>query len=192
MVYPNAEASSENPTRSLSGGAIAGIVLGLLAALAALAVAAFLLWRRRKQNRPPFNNHGAPEMTSGIAGTSPRRNVSVLSKAGLLSRGNQPEHYNEPDEPFHLQNTSARHSLFYTQEGVNPESPLDSNRRYSRPMVYDQRLNPSALWANAEANGSRVSMQDNADYSRPLDGGLGGRTLGVVNPDPRASFDSRG
>jgi len=74
--------------------------------------------------------------------------------------------------------------------GVSPVSPLgsthdehDGSRRYSRPMVYDQRLNPSALFANAEGNGSRVSMQDQRDYSRPL---------GVANPDHvRGSFESR-
>ena len=72
--------------------------------------------------------------------------------------------------------------------GVNPSSPLGSShdgsnsRRHSKPLVYDQRLNPSALFANQEANGSRVSIQDQQDYSRPL---------GVTNPDLRHSFDSR-
>jgi hypothetical protein len=75
-----------------------------------------------------------------------------------------------------------------TVEGVSPVSPLGSSqdnvssRRHSKPLVYDQRLNPSALFANADANGSRVSIQDQNDYSRPL---------GVTNPDFRASFDSR-
>lgn len=85
---------------------------------------------------------------------------------------------------------SVRHSMMFgagaTVEGVSPVSPLGSSqdnvsagsRRHSKPLVYDQRLNPSALFANADANGSRVSIQDQHDYSRPL---------GVINPDFRAS-----
>jgi hypothetical protein len=100
---------------------------------------------------------------------------------------------------------SVRHSMLFAsgghgEGGVQPESPLDSSdgrsghgigaagvatttssRRNSRPLVYDQRLNPSALFANHD-NGSRISMQDQQDYSRPL---------GVMNPDTRASFESR-
>lgn len=81
---------------------------------------------------------------------------------------------------FQAGNHSVRHSMLFgaggvAGEGVSPVSPLGSlhgsadgpgERRSSRPMVYDQRLNPSTLFANAEANGSRVSMQDQLDYSR--------------------------
>ena len=88
---------------------------------------------------------------------------------------------------------SVRHSMMFgagatVEEGVSPVSPLGSSqdnvssRRHSKPLVYDQRLNPSALFANPEANTSRVSMQDQQDYSRPL---------GIINPDWRDSFDSR-
>jgi len=66
-------------------------------------------------------------------------------------------------------------------DGGNGSQEAVSERRASRPFVYDQRLNPSALFANHD-NGSRVSMQDQQDYSRPL---------GVANPDTRYSFDSR-
>lgn len=166
----------------LSGGAIAGIVIGALVGLAALLLAAFLLWRRKKQQDA---ENAAPG--SG----KPKRTTSVLSKTGLLSRGTarptsmaENNHY---DEGY----SSVRHSMLFGGAGatVEPSSPLggsqsngSSTRRHSRPLVYDQRLNPSALFANAEANGSRVSMQDTQDYSRPL---------GVTNPDIRASFDSR-
>lgn len=85
---------------------------------------------------------------------------------------------------------SVGHSMMFGAGAtVEPASPLggsqenvSGSRRHSKPMVYDQRLNPSALFANPDANGSRVSMQDQNDYSRPL---------GVANPDFRASFDSR-
>jgi hypothetical protein len=120
------------------------------------------------------------------------RNVSVLSKAGLLSRGAQPSMNERDDEQYAATGgNSTRHSMLFgpSTEGVSPISPLGSShgdssgsRRPSKPMVYDQRLNPSALFINSEANGSRISMQDQQDYSRPL---------GVMNPDPRPSFESR-
>lgn len=176
--------------KSLSGGAIAGVVIGTLLGVAAVAVAALLLYRRRRQN-------GDAEGASpgGRGRPSPRRNTSVLSKTGLLSRGRpmsmaEKELYDEPYGNGGI--SSVRHSALFggstLAEGVSPVSPLGSSqenvssRRHSKPMVHDQRLNPSALFAHQDANGSRVSMQDQQDYSRPL---------GVVNPDLRPSFESR-
>lgn len=170
--------------KGLSGGAIAGIVIGSLIGGAALALAAFLLWRRRKD----------PDAEGGAGTTTrPKRTTSVLSRTGLLGRP-QSMAENAYEEPVYANNgpNSVRNSMMFgagaTVEGVSPVSPLGSsqdnisNPRHSRPLVYDQRLNPSALFANAEWNGSRVSMQDQQDYSRPL---------GVANPDYRSSFDSR-
>lgn len=176
--------------KSLSGGVIAGVVIGTLLGVAAVAVAALLLYRRRRQN-------GDAEGASpgGRGRPSPRRNTSVLSKTGLLSRGRpmsmaEKELYDEPYGNGGI--SSVRHSALFggstLAEGVSPVSPLGSSqenvssRRHSKPMVHDQRLNPSALFAHQDANGSRVSMQDQQDYSRPL---------GVVNPDLRPSFESR-
>lgn len=167
----------------LGGGAIAGIVIGVLAGVALVLLAAFFLWRRNRNNGDDENNGGKKNM---------KRNVSVLSKAGLLARTRPSMGERDHDDHFYVTPAtganSVRHSmLFNGADGVNPVSPLDSShsggtRRGSKPMVYDQRLNPSALFANQEANGSRISMQDQQDYSRPL---------GVVNPDPRESFESR-
>ena len=171
----------------LSGGAIAGVVIGTLLGVAALFLAAFLLWRRRKQ---------ADAEDGTGARKSPKRNTSVLSRTGLLARA-RPQSMSETnyDDPAITQpQTSApsmRQSMLYGAgiggEGVSPVSPLGSSqdvtdsRRQSKPLVYDQRLNPSALWVHHD-NSSRVSMQDQQDYSRPL---------GVANPDFRSSFDSR-
>ncbi|KAK3633139.1 hypothetical protein LTR56_015915 [Elasticomyces elasticus] len=180
--------------KQMSGGAIAGIVIGALVGLAALLFGFFLLWRRRREN----DDNETSSAVVGRGPKSPRRNISVLSRTGLLSRG-QPTSMvetNPYDEGLHVHTgqNSVRHSMLFgataigAEGGVSPVSPLgsthdnDSTKRYSRPMVYDQRLNPSALFANGEANRSRVSMQDQQDYSRPL---------GVTNPDPRPSFESR-
>lgn len=207
MVAPDRQTASADTSDNLSGGAIAGIVIGVLALLALLAFAAYFLWRHHRNKQDPNNPHGYPEMASA-ANPRPRRNVSVLSKVGLLARSN---HYSGADDdndpssagPLH----SARHSALFAagaaggNDGVSPSSPLGpqsnastslyqtDSRRHSKPLVYDQRLNPSALFANADANGSRISMADNTDYSRPLD--LGGGKLTVKNPDPRSSFESR-
>lgn len=191
MVAPNSGNDDVEITRKegLSGGAVAGIVIGVVAGLAAIAAAAFLLWRR-KQNAEGVDGAG------GAAGSKKNmtRNVSVLSKAGLLSRGATTSMgEREQDDAYGNGGNSVRHSMLFGPgvEGVSPTSPLGSShgesasttsRRASKPMVYDQRLNPSALFSNSEANGSRISMQDTQDYSRPL---------GVMNPDPRPSFESR-
>ncbi|KAI7645566.1 hypothetical protein KC318_g19960, partial [Hortaea werneckii] len=183
MITPGAgaQADSQSVQKGLSDGAIAGAVVGSLLGVAAIVLGAFFLWRRKKQD----NGSGGAENPSGMS--KMKRNVSILSKTGLLSRVTEKEY----DEPLYntTANNSVRHSMMFgaggAGDGISPVSPLgsshDSQRRHSRPMVYDQRLNPSALFANHD-NGSRISIQDNNDYSRPL---------GVTNPDPRPSFESR-
>ena len=169
----------------LSTGAVAGIVVGALLGFAALVLAAFLLWRRKK-------NSDSEQGTETAQPRKPRRNTSVLSRTGLLARA-RPQSMSEnnyDDNMYGTGGNSVRHSMMFgpgvTVEPVSPlgssQDNVSSSRRHSKPMVYDQRLNPSALFANADANGSRVSIQDQHDYSRPL---------GVANPDFRASFDSR-
>jgi cell wall integrity and stress response component len=101
------------------------------------------------------------------------RNTSVLSKTGLLSSVGTAADM----EKFH--DDSATGHKYHGSESTAPipNSP-DGDRRNSRPLVYDQRLNPAALMEHWERNGSRASigtMQDQRDYSRPL---------GVTNPDP--------
>ncbi|EMC98838.1 hypothetical protein BAUCODRAFT_31100 [Baudoinia panamericana UAMH 10762] len=190
--------SSESMTfqrKGLSGGAVAGIVIASLIGAIALVVGAVLVRRRRRQgDNDDAEGAGAAQKRSGP--NSPRRNVSVLSKTGLLSRGRAPSITEKEFDPpiYGTGHNSMRHSTFFASaaaseaQAVSPVSPLGSThedaggRRHSRPLVYDQRLNPSALFLHADGSGSRISVQDAQDYSRPL---------GVTNPDVRRSFDSR-
>lgn len=139
----------------LSGGAIAGIVIGVVVAVALVVIIAFLLWRRKCNDD---NEQGG-----SVAGSkkSMSRNVSVLSKAGLLSRNNtRPSIGEREQDEVHCGHpagqNSVRHSILLAgNDGVSPVSPLDSSHsgdstRHSKPMVYDQRLNPSVLFANQE------------------------------------------
>ncbi|GAB7360131.1 hypothetical protein MBLNU230_g7894t1 [Neophaeotheca triangularis] len=188
--------------KGLSGGAIAGIVIGSLIGAAAIIIGMLFCYRRKKaQSQEPSQ----PGRSFGV-----KRNGSILSRTGLLgaaaggSRRGRPDmsERNGADESF-KGGGSVRQSMLYSDghDGTNPTGPLGSShgtdgastvmggasaagsqRRHSRPLVYDQRLNPSALFASHEANGSRVSVQDNQDYSRPL---------GIANPDIRPSFESR-
>ena len=50
-------------------------------------------------------------------------------------------------------------------------SPMSMSRRTSQPFVHDQRLNPNALYAMGQDNGSHISVgsfRDDRDYSRPV------------------------
>ncbi|KAG8624240.1 hypothetical protein KVT40_007307 [Elsinoe batatas] len=167
---------TERPAQSNSpsGGVIAGAVVGSLAGLAFILLALFFLWRRRRQ--------GDDRRSSG--GSRINRNASVLSKAGLLATGRNnttadPE--KSMEEPRY---GSQRQSALYDPPESSVSAPggvydasSHASRRNSRPLVYDQRLNPAAIMQDWEGNGSRTSigtMQDQRDYSRPL---------GIANPD---------
>ncbi|KAF2862449.1 hypothetical protein K470DRAFT_212791 [Piedraia hortae CBS 480.64] len=152
----------------LSGGAIAGIVIGTLLLLTAVLLGIFLLWRRKQRK------------ASEAAG--PRRNGSVLSKTGLLARDMTENDVTSSHTSRNRQSTISGNSVY--AEGIHPTRSFGSSHGTGdfRPMVYDQRLNPSALFAHVGGNGSRVSIQDQQDFSRPL---------AVRNPDIRTSIESR-
>jgi hypothetical protein len=128
MVVPDRQSAEADKSDDLSGGAIAGIVIGVLALLALLALAAFFLWRHHRNKQDPNNPHGYPEMATA-ANPRPRRNVSVLSKVGLLARSGHYSSANDDDNDPHSAGPShsARHSALYAagaNDGVAPSSPL--------------------------------------------------------------------
>lgn len=169
----------------MSSGAIAGAVVGGVLGLALLFAGAFFLWRRR---RAVASDAGST--ASASARRNMERNTSVLSKTGLLSSagagagaGHDVEKSSYPDFAAAGGAGNKRNSAYNESAGTSPISPggdpgSQRSRRNSRPLMFDQRLNPVAIMSNWEANGSRASigtMQDQRDYSRPL---------GVTNPDP--------
>lgn len=177
VVTPGAD-SQLIERKGVSGGTVAGAVIGSIAGVALLFAGAFFLWRRKRSEDSDPESPRSGSGTSSARGNSKRmeRNTSVLSKTGLLSSAGAAEM-----EKFHDDSTAFGVGHRYNNSdttGPTPVSPGGSNRRNSRPLVYDQRLNPAALMENWERNGSRASigtMQDQRDYSRPL---------GVTNPDP--------
>lgn len=157
------DATQTQQQGSSNVGAIVGGVVGGVAGIAAIVgVVFFLLWRRRKQQRE------AGDDPSGIT-----RNVSTMSKAGLL-RSEKPS---IPQYPPQIATNVARNSRNISDgDSISPIS--GSDRRSSRPFVFDQRLNPSTVLMNLD-NNSRASfnsIDDSRDY---------GRTLNVRTPEPR-------
>lgn len=150
----------------LSSGAVAGITVAAILGAAALiaALVAMLCWRRKK-NKPDDSKGG------------PKRNASVLSRVGLLRNNNTSE-----EQPNRAPTLPQIRTSGIPIVDSGPESALtmgssqmSENRRFSRPLFSDSRLNPNALMAYPNVSRTSVStLQDNQDYSRPLE---------VRNPD---------
>ncbi|KAF2187503.1 hypothetical protein K469DRAFT_114795 [Zopfia rhizophila CBS 207.26] len=136
-------------------GAIVGGVVGGVVALIAIVVGVIFFLRRRRRQQ------------DGVDGDSSniQRNTSTLSRTGLLK---------EKQQPPEIITSMKRGSRHMDSDSITPVSMSD--RRNSRPMIYDQRLNPSAIMDMDNASrSSLVTMEDNRDYTR---------TLNIRNPDP--------
>ncbi|KAK7538540.1 uncharacterized protein J3D65DRAFT_552307 [Phyllosticta citribraziliensis] len=157
---------------SVSGGQIAGAVVGGLAGVALIVgIATWILLRRR-------NAQNAGRDENGDANHPPQRNVSTLSRTGLLKSA-------ERDYSTTLPPINTRHSS-NDPSGTETMTPMsERDRRNSRPVFQDPRLNPYPYHVdNNNSHASIVSIEDNRDYTR---------TLNVRNPDPpgRDSNDTR-
>lgn len=146
----------ESQKKSSSAGTIAGAVVGALAGLALVGAFLFwfLFWRRRNQNE------NQAESSAGTSRSPPRRNTSTLSRTGLLK--------SERDVLPPVVTATSRNSRnldYLDHESISPIS----ERRNSRPLYYDQRLNPSALMVHDNgSHSSFMTMEDNRDYTRTL------------------------
>lgn len=153
-ITSTAMASAGNGNHGLSGGAIAGIVIGILAVLAAF-IAGALLYQRHKRRKESLE--GAP--LAGALGGSHRRgsSVGIMSKAGTISSSG----YGMPME----------------------EDVYGSPRRMSmKPM--DPRLDPKQTFGlyRAASHDSINTLRDDQDYSRRVH--QPGRVLRVTNMGP--------
>jgi len=162
---------------SMSPGLIAAAVIASLFGVALIGLIAFFLLRRRKKANENEKFGGLRDST-GPANLN--RNASTHSKAGLLERAYPPT----------IATRYSSHGALDASSGgaTSPVTP-SSDRRGSKAILYDQRLNPNSLMILD--NGSHTSLrtlEDHRDY---------GRMLKVTNPDaapeprPSTSGDSR-
>lgn len=149
---------SESDGGSVPAGAIAGGVVGGIAGLALVAGGIFFFMRRRKAN----DDKGFEDESKN----APKRNPTTSSRSGLLRHQSVKESINAPP-PAYRQGSSHGQESTHSDQAVSPTS--ERERRNSRPLFYDQRLNPSALMGLE--NGSHTSIatiEDNRDYTRTL------------------------
>ena len=159
VVIPNPSSApslgdNTNQSKGSNVAAIAGgVVGGLVGLIAIVGGVLFFLWRRRRQQ-----NQGEDEQR-GV-----HRNVSTMSKSGLL-RTEKPAQYPPPiATSFNKRNSR---NMMQDAESVSPIS--GSDRRNSRPYLFDQRLNPSAIMTfDNTSQGSIGSLDDSRDYGRTL------------------------
>ncbi|KAL9097470.1 MAG: hypothetical protein Q9165_000366 [Trypethelium subeluteriae] len=177
---PQSNLQPQREDKNLSGGAVGGIVVGVLGAIGLVALGFFLFRRNKRSSNDverPRNGHFSP-----VRKLIPGRQASVLSRTGLLSSEPAPPTTEKPDlfvntsQPQLGRRGSMGASAAMGESAPHSASTATAERRNSRLMFVDSRLNPNALMMGD--NGSQTSigtMQDNRDYTRPL---------GVTNPDP--------
>ena len=146
---------TQTPKKGVSKGAIAGIVVGSVVGLALIGAVVFLLLSRHKWNKD------AEDSEDTATSLPPRRNTSTLSKTGLLKTEKDP--YIPP-----VITTTVNRSSSHGLDTTDSISPI-SERRNSRPLFYDQRLNPTALMdLDNGSHTSIITIEDNRDYTRTL------------------------
>ncbi|KAI9659367.1 MAG: hypothetical protein M1821_001625 [Bathelium mastoideum] len=172
-VPPQSYLQPQRENKGLSGGAIGGIAVGAFFAIALLATGLLVLFFRRRRSgndveRPPGGRF------SPVRKWIPGRQASVLSRTGLLSSEpgpvhEKPELYVNTNQSQMSRRPSVGASAMMGESAPHSASTATAERRNSRLMFVDQRLNPNALMMGD--NGSQTSigtMQDNRDYTRPL------------------------
>ena len=196
LAMPEEEPTAESSDGS-SPGLIAGAVVGSLSGVGALGLFAF--WFLRNRRRDGIGGKGSTGLESVGSGQIPRRNTSLLSRVGILR---SEKSYPGGNATGTVHNGSGG---FGGVEDASSLTPV-SERRSSRPLIFDQRLNPYALMEYD--NGSQVSiatMADDRDYTRPLNvstsqsfsdcdcfGRLTFFVKGSESRPTRASFGGRG
>ena len=154
IIYSTNTNAATPQRKGTSVGAIAGGVVGGVLGLAAIIAGVFIFLYRQRKKRDEQENRG---FESGVT-----RNTSTMSKSGLLQTEKSSTY------PLPLASGSHRNSrMMGDSESISPVTPSD--RRSSRPHLFDQRMNPSAIMTmDNNSRGSFVSMDDARDYGRTL------------------------
>lgn len=150
--------NTESGGGSNKGAIIGGVVGGILILLVIIGAVLFVLWRKRKQRRQLED--GTVSNSGGIT-----RNVSTLSKSGLLGTTTE----KDSQYPPQLNTNFSTHGSRHDTESISPVTASD--RRYSQPVMIDSRLDPRAVLTFHGANVSRdslASIDDSRDYGRQL------------------------
>jgi cell wall integrity and stress response component len=146
--------NSDSSSGGLAGGAIAGIVIGVLGAIGVAAFFAWMWWSRHKKDESDKNPLGSP----------------VRSPGGSPSLAHTPQMADMSDGR-------------YAASAASGQAAWDSNRRRSHLMPVDPRLDPFIYSSDHNrSRESFTSLQDNQDYSRRVHQPQ--RVLRAVNPDP--------
>lgn len=174
---PSSVLGTSKKDSGLSGGLIAAAVVASVLGLALIgAIIFFVLRRRRNAANDSHQKYGDinddPSSPSNL-----NRNISTHSKAGLLERA-----YPPTIATTRMSRVSSTNGPEMSSSGaISPVTP-NSERRQSRLVMYDSRLNPNSLMIID--NGSHTSLNtldDHRDY---------GRMLKVVNPDANSNRPS--
>ena len=173
-VPPQSYLEPQREDRNLSGGAIGGIAAGVIGGVALLAGLIFFLIRRHKKSGNDVERSSGSRF-SPVRKWIPGRQASVLSRTGLLTSEPAPPPTEKPDLFVNTSHTqmsrrpSVGASVMMGDSAPHSASTAAADKRNSRLMFFDQRMNPNALMLGD--NGSQTSIgtiQDNRDYTRPL------------------------
>lgn len=146
----------------LSGGLIAAAVIASVLGVALIGAIVWFFMRRRRrddENEEKFGDINDDPSSPSIL----NRNISTHSKAGLLDRAYPPTITTRMSRV-----SSTNGPDMSSSDAISPVTP-NSERRQSRLVMYDQRLNPHALMVID--NGSHTSLNtldDHRDYGRML------------------------
>ncbi|KAK4460953.1 hypothetical protein QBC42DRAFT_99745 [Cladorrhinum samala] len=138
---PNDAGLQKDSGNGLSGGAVAGIIVGVIGALMVLGAALWLMWRRRQER-----NGGGSEL--GFMGPSRRGGSATGSIAAMGSIKSGPH----VSENRYLQRDPG----------------WDENKRLSLVPPTDPRMKVGLYNRDNRSHDSMASLQDNQDYSRTI------------------------
>lgn len=143
-------AASHNHSSGVSGGTIAGIVIGVIGGIAVIAALLLCVFIRRRSRSDASDAGYDPTVQNTLVGGGGGGGSS--GSGPRLSKGSQ---------------MSYMRGMFPEIHGPSASSG-SSNAPHRGPVFTDNRLKPdTALYANGDRQ-SRVSLQDNEDYSRPV------------------------